>query len=158
MDFARLPAHLSELGRVCDGLRSGVHIALTARCEAHSRLFPRLDETRGPCPKWQEQEEAPETVRVDLDQEHRQDYTDDEEHDAKSLTLSALPGSDIRDAHSRCLVRGRCSRLLSHWRKSTPCHHAGTAPHLSHLSLEQKIGSAYDGCGRARIDSSGQRV
>jgi hypothetical protein len=64
LDLASLPADLGKTGGVGNRLRSGVHIALTARCEPDSRLFPRLQHAHGPEPERQKQEQAPEAIRL----------------------------------------------------------------------------------------------
>lgn len=112
MDLASLAAHLRELGGVGDRRRPGVQVALTARREGHSGLRAGLQHSECPSPKGQEQQEPPESVRLDPDKHRGEAGPAAEKDHAKPHARSPLLGADVGDAHRRYVGGSRA--LIAH--------------------------------------------
>jgi hypothetical protein len=67
LNLARLSPHLLELGFARNGLGSPVHVALTARREADSRLPCGLKNATGAKPEGEDKRHTPEPLRMRLE-------------------------------------------------------------------------------------------
>jgi hypothetical protein len=99
MDRLRLPANLIRFCFVSDRLRTGIHVALTARRELYSRSIPCLEEPQGAHVKGHKQGQPEHRAHSIENKQERNDDACGKSHDSKHEPLAALSRADVGDAH-----------------------------------------------------------
>ncbi len=93
---SRLTLNLLPLEGVGDLLRSRVHIALTARCETHSRFVARLEVAERAYVEEEEERQPPHQRRVDVDEKSGDQDCGYQGRDAEHQPFSPLSSSNVR--------------------------------------------------------------
>jgi len=97
MDPHRLASNLRQLSRLLDWRGFIVHVALTARREAHSGLVAGLKESQRAEPEWHKRDESPGAGRMRR-KEHGHERGRYQKRDKPESTALRLPaGSDVRN-------------------------------------------------------------
>jgi len=99
-----LMANQRQLGRIINGFRSGIHIALTARCEFYSRPLAGLKDAECGGPERNHQQKSPTARMVSRNQsdccQHRPGQQDQSEVESLA-TLGRTNVSDLPDCCHR---------------------------------------------------------
>ena len=115
MDAARLPAHLSQLRRIGNWCKAGIHVAQTARREPHSRLVTSLKDAERADPGGHEEDQPPATRRINKEENEGKETgggeRGDPESEAGSLAARADVGNHLSKAwRSRAWVKSRSAK------------------------------------------------
>src|SRR5437762_904493 len=94
--LSRLTLNLLPLQGVGDILRSRVHIALTARCETHSRFVARLIVAERAYVEEEKERQPPHQRRVDVDEKTGDQDCGYQRRDAEHEPFSPLSSSNVR--------------------------------------------------------------
>jgi len=115
VDAARLPAHLHQLRRIGDWCNARIHVAQTARREAHSGLVASLKDAERADPRRHKEDEPRGARRVKKEEDDGKEGSGSERNDPQSETGSLAARADVGNHlskawRSRAWVKSRSAK------------------------------------------------